>query len=74
MGSHGLTAVARAWRRRGIGRALKLSQLHAAQREGLTRVLTESEETNEPMRRLNESLGFRPIPGMIVYRGPLLDH
>jgi ribosomal protein S18 acetylase RimI-like enzyme len=72
VGSHGLTAVKRAWRRRGIARALKLNQLHRAQQEGLTRVLTESEERNDPMRRLNESLGFRPIPGMIVYRGPLL--
>jgi GNAT superfamily N-acetyltransferase len=71
--SHGLTAVARAWRRRGIARALKLSQLRFAQDAGFERALTESEERNEPMRRLNESLGFRPIPGMIVYQGPLLD-
>jgi GNAT superfamily N-acetyltransferase len=70
---HGLTAVARPWRRRGIARALKLSQLRFAQNAGFERVLTESEERNEPMRRLNESLGFRPIPGMIVYQGPLLD-
>lgn len=70
--SHGLTAVGRDWRRRGVARALKLSQLRAAQAAGFDRALTESEERNEPMRRLNESLGFRPIPGMIVYRGPLL--
>jgi hypothetical protein len=25
------------------------------------------------MRRLNEKLGYEPSPGMIVYRGPLLD-
>jgi GNAT superfamily N-acetyltransferase len=71
--SHGLTAVRRDWRRRGVARALKLSQLRAAQAAGFERALTESEERNEPMRRLNESLGFRPIPGMIVYRGPLMD-
>jgi hypothetical protein len=23
------------------------------------------------MRRLNEKLGYRPIPGMVVLRGPL---
>ena len=69
---HGLTAVRRAWRRRGIARALKLSELRAAQAAGFERVLTESVELNEPMRRLNESLGFRAIPGMIVYQGPLL--
>ena len=33
--------------------------------------MTESEERNEPMRRLNEKLGYRPGPGMIALRGPL---
>jgi mycothiol synthase len=70
-GFHGLTAVARAWRRRGVGRALKRSQIAAAKEAGLEKLFTESEERNEPMRRLNEALGFRPIPGMIVLRGPL---
>jgi mycothiol synthase len=72
-GFHGLTAVARAWRRRGVGRALKRSQIAAASEAGLEKLFTESEERNEPMRRLNEELGFRPIPGMIVLRGPLVD-
>ena len=70
-GFHGLTAVARAWRRRGVGRALKLSQIAAAKAAGLEKLYTESEERNEPMRRLNEELGFRPIPGMVVMRGPV---
>jgi len=72
-GFHGLTAVARAWRRRGVGRALKRSQIAAAREAGLEKLFTESEERNEPMRHLNEELGFRPIPGMIVLRGPLVD-
>jgi mycothiol synthase len=72
-GYHGLTAVRRAHRRRGIARALKLRQIAAARELGLSALLTESEERNEPMRRLNESLGYRPIPGSIVLRGPLLD-
>lgn len=70
-GFHGLTAVARAWRRQGVGRALKRSQIAAAKEAGVQKLFTESEEHNEPMRRLNEELGFRPIPGMIVLRGPL---
>ncbi len=70
---HGLTGVKRAWRRRGVARALKLSQITAAKAAGYDRILTESQQDNEPMRRLNESLGFRPIPGTIVYRGPLLN-
>jgi mycothiol synthase len=72
-GFHGLTAVVRDWRRRGVGRALKQHQIAAAKQAGLAKLFTESEERNEPMRRLNEELGFRPIPGMIVLRGPLVD-
>jgi mycothiol synthase len=72
-GFHGLTAVARAWRRQGVGQALKRTQIAAATEAGLEKLFTESEERNEPMRRLNEQLGFQPIPGMIVLRGPLVD-
>ena len=70
---HGLTAVAREWRGRGVGAALKRSQIEAAKERGISRVLTESQHENEPMRRLNEKLGFRPEPSMstIVLRGPL---
>jgi GNAT superfamily N-acetyltransferase len=70
-GWHGLTAVGRSWRRRGIAEALKRSQIEAARRLGLRRLMTESEERNEPMRQLNEKLGYRPVPGMIALRGPL---
>jgi GNAT superfamily N-acetyltransferase len=70
---HGLTAVAREWRGCGVGAALKLSQIRAAKERGFPRLLTESQHENEPMRRLNERLGFRPEPSMstIVLRGPL---
>lgn len=68
---HGLTCTARAWRGRGVAEALKRSQIAAARRAGLRRLVTESEERNVPMRRLNEKLGYRPIPGMVVLRGPL---
>jgi mycothiol synthase len=70
---HGLTAVAREWRGRGVGAALKRSQISAAKARGYARLLTESQHENEPMRRLNERLGFRPEPSMstVVLRGPL---
>jgi mycothiol synthase len=71
---HGLTAVKRAWRRRGIATALKRTQIAAAKAHGFRRLVTESEERNEPMRNLNLALGYRPAPSWstVVLRGPLL--
>jgi mycothiol synthase len=71
---HGLTTTRRDWRRRGVASALKRAEIAAAKRAGFQRLLTESEERNEPMRRLNEKLGFVPAPewSTIVMRGPLL--
>ena len=71
VGYHGLTCTAREWRGQGIAEALKRSQIRAAKATGLRRLVTESEERNVPMRRLNEKLGYVPEPGMIVLRGPL---
>jgi mycothiol synthase len=70
---HGLTATRRDWRRRGVATALKRAEIAAAKRAGFRRLLTESEERNEPMRRLNEKLGFVPAPELstLVMRGPV---
>jgi mycothiol synthase len=70
---HGLTATRRDWRRRGVASALKRAEIAAVIRSGrYRRLLTESEERNEPMRRLNEKLGFVPAPewSTVVMRGP----
>jgi GNAT superfamily N-acetyltransferase len=70
---HGLTATRRDWRRRGVATALKRAEIAAAKAAGLHRLLTESEERNEPMRTLNEKLGYVPAPewSTVVMRGPL---
>ena len=70
---HGLTVTRRDWRRRGVASALKRAEIAAAKRAGFKRLLTESEERNEPMRRLNEKLGFVPAPewSTVVIRGPV---
>jgi mycothiol synthase len=70
---HRLTGVRRAWRRRGIGTALKQAQIRAAKEAGLLRLVTSNEERNVPMRRINAMLGYRPEPSLstIVMRGPV---
>jgi mycothiol synthase len=70
---HGLTATRRDWRRRGVATALKRAEIAAAKQAGFRRLLTESEERNEPMQRLNEKLGFVPAPDLstVVMRGPV---
>ena len=69
---HGLTAVARQWRRRGVATALKRAQIAKAKRVGFRRLVTASEERNAPMRNLNAKLGYRPEPSLstVVLRGP----
>lgn len=67
---HGFTAVGRAWRRRGVGRALTARQIAAAKGFGYERLFCESEQRNVPMRRLTESMGYRPLPASIVLQGP----
>jgi GNAT superfamily N-acetyltransferase len=68
---HDMTAVLRAWRGRGVGRALKQAAIAWARREGLESLETGNEERNAPMRALNASLGYRERPNEITFRGPL---
>lgn len=69
---HGLTAVKRAWRRRGVATALKQTQIAAAKRAGFRRLVAGSEERNTPMRSLNAKLGYRREPSLdtLALRGP----
>jgi GNAT superfamily N-acetyltransferase len=68
---HDLTGVKRAWRGRGIARALKGTQIAWAKGQGYAHLRTVNEQRNEPIRRLNEELGYRPIPGRIKLQGPI---
>jgi mycothiol synthase len=62
----GLTVVRRAWRRRGLARALKEAELRWAAANGIREVVTWTQRGNEGMRRLNERLGY-------VYRSISVD-
>jgi GNAT superfamily N-acetyltransferase len=68
---HDMTAVKRARRGRGIARALKHAQVRWAKEHGYRRLRTSNELRNEPIRRLNERLGYRPVPGWVLVRAPL---
>jgi GNAT superfamily N-acetyltransferase len=70
---HDITGVRRAWRGRGVARALKAAEIRWAMEAGYERLLTQNEERNTPIRRLNARFGYRPAPGRILLRGPLGD-
>lgn len=68
---HDMTGVKRAWRGRGVAGALKRAQIGWAKQHGYERLVTGNELRNEPIRRLNASLGYRAAPGRVLMRGPL---
>jgi GNAT superfamily N-acetyltransferase len=70
-GTHAMTGVKRAARGRGVARALKIAQIAWAKEQGLTRLTATNEQRNAAMIRVNESLGYRPVPGRVGLRGPL---
>lgn len=68
---HDLTGVRRTWRGRGIAGALKRAQIAWAKEQGYRRLVTDNEQRNEPIRRLNERHGYRVEPGRIRLRAEL---
>jgi GNAT superfamily N-acetyltransferase len=68
---HDLSAVKRAWRGRGIAGALKAAQIRWAIANGYKELHTRNEQRNEPIRRLNARLGYRPGIGRIYLVGPI---
>ena len=52
------TGVARSWRGRGVGRAVKLASLVQALDLGVERVGTDNDSRNAPILRLNQGLGY----------------
>jgi GNAT superfamily N-acetyltransferase len=68
---HELTGVLRSHRRRGIGAALKRTQIAWASAQGYRRLITWTQDENTAMRSLNLSLGYVERPDEISVRGPL---
>jgi len=68
---HDLTGVKRAWRGRGIARALKAAQIRWTKENGYEELRTRNEERNAPIKKLNDRFGYRPSVGRIYLRGPV---
>jgi mycothiol synthase len=68
---HDLTGIKRAWRGRGIARALKATQIRWAKENGYEELRTRNDERNAPIRHLNREFGYEPTTGRIYLRGPL---
>jgi GNAT superfamily N-acetyltransferase len=68
---HGLTVVRRDRRRRGIARALKLSQLHWASSTDVVELVTWTQKGNEAMQALNASLGYVTRSRALTMQGPI---
>ena len=62
-----ITGVRREYRRRGIARAMKLQGIAAAQKIGATGILTDNEVNNRGMLKINQDLGFTPLPAWMHY-------
>jgi GNAT superfamily N-acetyltransferase len=69
---HGLTGVKRAWRGRGVARALKAAQIAWAKANGYEELRSRNDERNAPIRRLNDEFGYRPTIGRVYLKGPLV--
>lgn len=71
MAEDGLTVVDRAWRRRGLARALKSCELSWAAANGYREVVTWTQRGNDGMRALNEQLGYAYRDVSITMVAPL---
>ena len=67
------TATARSVRGRGIARALKCETLAQAIALGVDRVRTGNDAANDPILHINETMGYRLIPGGMQFLRPCAD-
>jgi mycothiol synthase len=65
LAEHGLTAVLRSHRGRGIGTALKQAVIHWAAARGYRELTTWTQDGNAAMQAVNRKLGYAPRPAVI---------
>ncbi len=64
-GGTAFTGTLRAYRSRGIAFTLKVEALTRAKASGIRWMLTTNDEPNKPMRAINYTLGYEPLPAQI---------
>ena len=65
-----MTGTLRAYRGRGLALLAKRATLVNAAERGVELVYTENDETNGPMLRINQKLGYRPLGGALAWSRP----
>ena len=65
-----MTGTLREYRGRGLALLVKRATLVNAAARGVELVSTENDETNGPMLRINEKLGYRPIGSTLMWSRP----
>lgn len=66
---HEYTAVSGAYRGRKIATGLKIKAIRLAASRGAAYIRTDNDSMNEPILRINRSLGYKPLRGLYrVYR------
>jgi len=65
-----MTGTLRDYRGRGLALLAKRATLVNAAKQGVQLVFTENDETNGPMLRVNEKLGYRPIGSTLRWSRP----
>ena len=63
----GYTCTDPEYRGRGLARAIKLQTLAQAVELGVPRVVTANDGENAPMLHINETLGYRRLPGFVEH-------
>ena len=65
-----MTGTLREYRGRGLALLAKRATLVNAAKRGVELVSTENDETNGPMLRVNEKLGYRPVGSTLGWSRP----
>jgi GNAT superfamily N-acetyltransferase len=65
-----MTGTLRQYRGRGLAQLVKRATLVNAAKRGVELVFTDNDETNRPMLRVNEKLGYRPMGSTLMWSRP----